>query len=97
MKKKITNILFGLMFLIGLGVLLYPTISNQWNTYRQNRLISDYEETLEGLEIEDFSVEWEKAKTSREYLKNASDKRHEKIKDFNEYQLISQSFIIKFA
>ena len=43
MKQKITTVLFGLLFLIGFGVLAYPTISNQWNTYRQNQLISSYE------------------------------------------------------
>ena len=29
MKRKITNLLVGLLFLVGLGVLTYPTISNQ--------------------------------------------------------------------
>ncbi len=40
MKRKIFNILFALMFLIGFGVLVYPTVSDQWNTYRQR---TDYE------------------------------------------------------
>ena len=31
--------LFGLLFLVGFGILAYPTVSNQWNTYRQSRLI----------------------------------------------------------
>lgn len=43
MKRKICNILFGLLFLFGFLVLAYPTIADQWNTYRQNRLISSYE------------------------------------------------------
>ena len=34
--------LFGLLFLVGFGILAYPTVSNQWNTYRQSRLISNY-------------------------------------------------------
>lgn len=61
MKRKISNILFGLMFLIGFGVLVYPTISDQWNTYRQNRLISNYKSTVEEMTEVDFSEEWEKA------------------------------------
>ena len=44
MKRKISGILFGLMFLLGFAILIYPTVSNQWNTYRQNQLISSYEE-----------------------------------------------------
>ena len=61
MKRKISGILFGLMFLLGFAILIYPTVSNQWNTYRQNLLISSYEELIGKLADEDFSKEWEKA------------------------------------
>ena len=46
MKKKIPKFIFALLFLAGLSLLLYPLISNEWNTYRQTRLISTYEETI---------------------------------------------------
>lgn len=68
MKRKITNILFGLLFLIGFGVLVYPTVADQWNTYRQNRLISNYEKAVEELTEEDFTEEWAKAKTFNDTL-----------------------------
>lgn len=61
MKRKIANVLFGLLFLIGFGILVYPTVSDQWNTYRQSRLISNYEAVVENLTEEDFSDEWQKA------------------------------------
>lgn len=61
MKRKIANVLFGLLFLIGFGLLVYPTVSDQWNTYRQSRLISNYETAVENLTEEDFSDEWQKA------------------------------------
>ena len=63
MKKKIPGIIFGLMFLIGFGILVYPTVADQWNTYRQSRLISSYENTIEEMEPEDFTAEWEKARS----------------------------------
>ena len=34
MKKRLPSILVGLLFLVGLGIMIYPTVSNQWNTYR---------------------------------------------------------------
>ena len=68
MKKKIPGILFGLMFLIGFGILVYPTVADQWNTYRQSRLISSYERTVEEMEPEDFSAEWEKARAFNDTL-----------------------------
>ena len=61
MKRKIANVLFGLLFLIGFGILVYPTVSDQWNTYRQSRLISNYETSVENLTEEEFSDEWQKA------------------------------------
>lgn len=61
MKRKISGVLFGLMFLLGFAILIYPTISNQWNTYRQNQLISSYEELIGKMAEEDFTKEWEKA------------------------------------
>ena len=62
MKRKISTFLFGLLFLIGFGILSYPTVSNQWNTYRQNQLISSYDNTIQDMEPEDFTSEWENAK-----------------------------------
>ena len=61
MKKKLSGILFGLMFLVGFAILVYPTVADQWNTYRQSRLISSYEKNIEEMEPEDFTAQWEKA------------------------------------
>ena len=61
MKKKISAILFGLLFLVGFGILVYPTVSNQWNTYRQSQLISNYQSVVQDMSAEDFTEEWEKA------------------------------------
>lgn len=66
MKRIITNILFGLMFLVGFGILIYPTVSNQWNTYRQSKLITSYEEVVREMKEEDFSEEWALARDFNE-------------------------------
>ena len=62
MKRTWINLAFLLLFLVGFGILSYPTISNQWNTYRQSRLISTYEETVAQMEPADYSREWERAR-----------------------------------
>lgn len=63
MKKMLINVVFGLMFLTGFGILAYPTVSDQWNTYRQSRLISDYENVVAKMEPEDYTREWEAARS----------------------------------
>lgn len=62
MKRKLLNILFGLLFLTGFAILTYPTIADQWNTFRQSRLISDYQETVSQMEEEDFEKVWAAAR-----------------------------------
>ena len=62
MKRKLSGILFGLLFLVGFGILAYPTVSNQWNTYRQSRLISNYEQVVSDMQPEDYTKEWEAAR-----------------------------------
>ena len=58
MKRKLIDLLFALIFLIGFGIFAYPAVSDQWNAYRQSKLISTYEEVMSELEPEDYSREW---------------------------------------
>ncbi len=62
MKRKILNVLFALLFLTGFAILTYPTISDQWNTFRQSQLISDYQEVVSQMEEEDFEEVWAAAR-----------------------------------
>lgn len=60
-KRKILNILFALLFIVGFGILAYPAVSNEWNTYVQSTLISSYDSSVSEMSETDFSAEWEKA------------------------------------
>ncbi len=72
MKRKISTILFALLFLAGFGILAYPTISDQWNTYRQSKLISGYEAAVNEMAEEDFAEAWEAAGAyNRTFRKNS--------------------------
>lgn len=64
MKNKGKAIGIIILFLAGLSLLLYPLVANQWNSYRQSRLISTYESEVMNLEEEgsvDYEAEWERA------------------------------------
>lgn len=68
MKRNILrNVLAGLIFLIGLGVLFYPVGSDLWNQYRQNQLAKNYENTVKQLTPKDYS-KWRDA--AKKYNKN---------------------------
>ena len=63
-KRPISTFIMILFFLAGLSLLLYPFVANQWNNYRQSRLISSYDETVSRMEEEggvDYEAQWERA------------------------------------
>ena len=71
MKKKLNIIVIAVLFLAGLSVLLYPFVANQWNSYRQNRLMSSYEEGVAEKDANgeiDYETEWEKARAYNDAL-----------------------------
>ena len=71
MKKKAKIIGIAVLFLAGLSLLLYPLVANQWNSYRQSHLISDYEHTVSGLETSgqvDYTEKLQKARAYNEAL-----------------------------
>ena len=54
MARKMISLFFGLVFILGLGLVLYPTFSNWYNQFHASRVISNYEQSVE--EIEDLSA-----------------------------------------
>ena len=60
-KRNKSTIILILVFLVGLGVLLYPGFSNWWNSRVQSRAIVDYEAALAQLTPQDYTAEFEKA------------------------------------
>ena len=49
-KKNIPLLLFLVMGLTGLGIMLYPTISNYLNEKAQEKLVEEYRRQAEALE-----------------------------------------------
>ena len=50
MRKRISTIILILVFLVGLSLLLYPTVSDYWNSLHQSRAIATYAEEVSGLD-----------------------------------------------
>ena len=54
MKKHTSNLLLILVFLTGLSLLLYPTVSDYWNSMHQSRAIAGYTEMTAKIENEEY-------------------------------------------
>lgn len=71
MKQNVKkNIGLVLLFIVGLSILLYPTISNTWNEYRAKQLISTYTSTITAdSDPEEYTEMMEAAQKYNEQLK----------------------------
>ena len=61
MRKHKTVIFLTLGFLVGICILLYPTLSDYWNSKTQSRAITDYESVLENLNEDAYKLLFENA------------------------------------
>ena len=65
MKKKksnITTVLLVVLLLAGLSLLLYPSVSDYWNSFHQTRAIASYAEEVANLDDAQYEEIWEAAK-----------------------------------
>ena len=66
-RKHISTIFIILIFLVGLGFISYPTVSNLWNQANQSRAIATYSKQVEKL---DDSENKKMLKAARKYNKS---------------------------
>ena len=72
-NRKKNYIRFGLLFLVGLSILLYPMISNTWNEYRDSKLISKYSSSVSSNDkAEKIDKMWKAAESYNEQIKQES-------------------------
>ena len=61
MKRDKIGILLVLMLFIGVCVLLYPSVSQYWNSKTQTRAVENYHEILAAIKGEDYTAYFEEA------------------------------------
>ena len=61
MKKHVTIIILVLVLIVGLSLLLYPTLSNWWNSMHQSRAVASYVEQVANIDQEQYAHLWEDA------------------------------------
>ncbi len=61
MKKRGSTFLLILVFLVGAGLLLYPTLSEAWNRRHQSRAITAYSEEVANLADDSYEKIWKAA------------------------------------
>lgn len=68
MKRHFTNFILVLVFLAGLSLLLYPTVSDWWNSMHQSRAIVSYTEEVAKVDPAIYTAARESANAYNETL-----------------------------
>lgn len=68
MKNKLTTILLILALFAGLSLLLYPTVSDYWNSLHASQAVADYAENVRNLEAEKYEQVLQDAKSYNQML-----------------------------
>lgn len=61
MKRRLSTMILILMLLLGLSLLLYPTVSDYWNSLHQSRAIASYAEEVAGIDTDRYEQVWQDA------------------------------------
>lgn len=69
-KKHGVSLILIAILLIGLGLLLYPTVSNYWNKYHQSQIIVHYSHDVSDLNQDDYDALLEEAEAYNQHLES---------------------------
>lgn len=68
LKKHMVTILLFLILFAGLSLVLYPTVSDWWNSFHQSRAIASYVEAVENMNEQEYQNIFEKAQEYNERI-----------------------------
>ena len=97
-KNGLTMLLFGVL-LIGLGLLLYPSFSDYWNSFHQSRAIASYAQSVADMSSEKYREIIEKAEAYNRKLCGTGIKwilDEEEKKEYNSQLAIRDSSIMAY-
>lgn len=71
MKKNLSTILLIVIFFVGLSLLLYPSISNYWNSFHQSHMIASYVEEVANMDQKKYDQLWQGAEDYNRALRDS--------------------------
>lgn len=98
-NKKGSTVILIFIFLLGLGILLYPTVSNWWNSFHQSRAIANYAEAVSAISKDDYEKYLEAAYAYNKKVdekKNQYNMTDEDLKEYNSILDVAGNGIIGY-
>lgn len=88
MKKHLSTIILILVFLTGLSLLLYPSVSDYWNSFHQSRAIATYAGEVATLDNDDYDQLWASAQAYNQRLAEKEKPLIQSEEDLAEYETL---------
>ena len=86
MRKHLSSIGLFLLLILGVAILLYPTVSDYWNSFHQSRAIASYIEDIESIDPVDYAREWERAEAYNRALSGRANRFMLDEAEYAEYE-----------
>lgn len=96
-KRTISTIALVAVFLVGLSLLLYPTVSEWWNSMHQSRAITSYAESVAGMDDAEYESLLAEARSYNETLVGKADRfelSDEELEDYEHYLSVDGTNVI---
>ncbi len=74
MKSKTVTILLAIGFTLGLSLLLYPTVSNYWNSLHQSKAVTEYNSIVASMSRQDYDQVFAEAEAYNQELLQHADR-----------------------
>lgn len=85
-KGHLSTLILILVFLVGLSLLLYPTVSDYWNSLHQSRVIAEYAGRVANLDENVYEQLWADAKAYNQALLEKGDRYTFTEEEKDEYE-----------
>lgn len=85
-KGNLSTVILILVFLVGLSLLLYPTVSDYWNSLHQSRVIAEYAGQVVNLDNDAYRKLWEDARSYNQTLPGKPDRYELNDEEQAEYE-----------
>lgn len=96
---KFSSAALMLIFVVGFSLILYPTVSDYWNSLHQSKAIATYSESVSKLDENEYKEILQQARWFNEYVKNncvGGSLNEEQLKIYNEILDVSGTGVMGY-
>lgn len=87
-KKNRSTMILVLILFVGLSLLLYPSVSDYWNSFHQSRAISNYVEEVVQIDNADYEEMWKAAEAYNQHLLEKANRWFLSEEEIAEYEAL---------